>query len=220
MRLMIRVVVPMTLILSACIGLVIFIARQQPLPPRLAMLHLTDCAPPCWIGITPGVTTVEQVKAQIEAVYGDPKTYRVNFDQNDLSTLTIIRIDEDDPHNPVLMSVSWWAQIDGTIGDLAITSSIDVADVANLLGAPSSVLDLPTAGNNGGYFALAYKNTIVEDWSAVYPHTTSLFSGTVNLHDRTGGINFYPINENPEDFGTKSFKQWRGFGATYSFRHS
>lgn len=40
--------------------LLVFAARAlgstQPTPAALSGLHLTECAPPCWLGITPGIT--------------------------------------------------------------------------------------------------------------------------------------------------------------------
>lgn len=40
--------------------LLVFAARAlggtQPHPAALSGLHLTECAPPCWLGITPGIT--------------------------------------------------------------------------------------------------------------------------------------------------------------------
>src|SRR5579859_1219802 len=97
-------------------ALVIFVARQQPLPPRLAMLHLTDCELPCWIGITPGVTPADQVKARIEEVY-DPKIYRIEEDQG-ADTLGISRIDV--PGSPPQITVYWTANPQGLVDFLTI----------------------------------------------------------------------------------------------------
>lgn len=46
--------------LIAAFALLVFAARvfggTQPPPAALSGLHLTECAPPCWLGITPGIT--------------------------------------------------------------------------------------------------------------------------------------------------------------------
>lgn len=39
------------------------------MPPGISQLHLMDCAPPCWIGIIPGLTTVEDAKAKLITAY-------------------------------------------------------------------------------------------------------------------------------------------------------
>src|SRR5258707_6670431 len=129
-----RIAVAVTLILTVCIALVILLARRQPLPPRLAMLHLTDCELPCWIGITPGVTPVDQVKARIEAVYGDVSTYRIGDQKSD--GLVISRVD--DLQNSRAMTVQWLPTSQSTVRWLVIASSadLDVADVSEVLGIP------------------------------------------------------------------------------------
>jgi len=51
------------------IALAFLSGRVQPVPPQVAALHLDVCAPPCWIGITPGVTTLEEAKQRIAEFY-------------------------------------------------------------------------------------------------------------------------------------------------------
>lgn len=55
----------MTLIWGACLA-----GQIQPIPNSIAQMHLIDCAPPCWIGITPGLTSVEDAKARLIAIFG------------------------------------------------------------------------------------------------------------------------------------------------------
>src|SRR5262245_25696811 len=63
-----------TLLLSTTLGilsrLAITLGTQQPLPAKLAMLHFDICAAPCWIGITPGKTTVGEATAIIASKFG------------------------------------------------------------------------------------------------------------------------------------------------------
>ena len=51
----------------------IFAARElgnhQPPSAALAQLHLTDCALPCWLGITPGQTTLIEAVRRVTAAY-------------------------------------------------------------------------------------------------------------------------------------------------------
>jgi hypothetical protein len=51
------------------------LGNLQPLPEALAQLHLTDCALPCWLGITPGKTTFEEAVGQVSAVYPHTNLY-------------------------------------------------------------------------------------------------------------------------------------------------
>jgi|GEM_PF-1270915 len=65
--------------LALSISAAMLIGRAQPLPERVALLHLNDmCKLPCWIGITPGVTTYDQALAIVRRVYGQ----RFEFDDN------------------------------------------------------------------------------------------------------------------------------------------
>jgi hypothetical protein len=57
-------------VLLLCSSVSLLIGRQQPPPLYLALLHLTDCEFPCWIGIVPGKTTVAEARERIIAVYG------------------------------------------------------------------------------------------------------------------------------------------------------
>ncbi len=42
------------------------------------MLHLDDCQLPCWIGITPGKTTVGEAKRRIQEVFGDSLVFTLD----------------------------------------------------------------------------------------------------------------------------------------------
>src|SRR5260370_13488585 len=89
-------------------GTALIVGRDQPLPERLAMLHLTDCAPPCWIGITPGVTTVRDAIKRVDAVYTLKNTFspagwmRILFSQDPNSWITL-----DYASNDVIQSIEF-----------------------------------------------------------------------------------------------------------------
>src|SRR5258708_37020474 len=65
-----RLVLTFWLIMAAFVEVSAIIGQRQPVPNRLARLYLTDCAPPCWIGIIPGVTRLRDANARLIAVYG------------------------------------------------------------------------------------------------------------------------------------------------------
>jgi len=58
------------LLLALLIGSAMGTGQSQALPISLAQFHLTDCQPPCWIGIIPGSTTIAAAKAKINATFG------------------------------------------------------------------------------------------------------------------------------------------------------
>src|SRR4051812_20780951 len=57
------------LALTAFVGTTVIAGRHDSAPDHLAILHLTDCTLPCWIGIVPGQTTLDQAGERIDAVY-------------------------------------------------------------------------------------------------------------------------------------------------------
>src|SRR5258707_10948420 len=88
MRRLFTLILILCLIVSAFTGAAILIGQRQPLPEHLALLHLTDCAPPCWIDIVPGVTTLEEALPQIKARYANLPDYQTIF-SGSLTTATI-----------------------------------------------------------------------------------------------------------------------------------
>lgn len=58
------------LIFIVAIGATTLIGRASPVPEQVAALHLGDmCELPCWIGITPGKTTLQESKEILSRVY-------------------------------------------------------------------------------------------------------------------------------------------------------
>ena len=47
-------------------------------PNRLAILHLNDCNAPRWIGITPGVTTLNEAKTRIVEVFQNKAHFNIS----------------------------------------------------------------------------------------------------------------------------------------------
>jgi len=67
----------LTLLLTAAITGALLIGRAQPLPDRVAVLHLNDmCKLPCWLGITPGVTTLGEAEKLVQSVYKTDEAFR------------------------------------------------------------------------------------------------------------------------------------------------
>ncbi|HLY26794.1 MAG TPA: hypothetical protein VKQ72_10675 [Aggregatilineales bacterium] len=202
---MARVAGAVLLVLLVCIGLVIFVARQQPLPPRLAMLHLTDCALPCWIGITPGVTPVEQVKARIESVYGDSKVYHISEDSP--NSLDIRRLENREMSPEMIVQWIPTQQTDAYWQTISINADLDAGDAVDLLGTPSGTAVMAYQG--GLVTGLFYKDTVV----AVLRSRTDLpFPVTVGLHDKIIAIAF-----TVSDFTEYAVERWRGFDVPYNF---
>ncbi len=76
-----RIIVGVSILLIVCVLTVsaaILIGYQQPAPEQVAVLHLTDCELPCWIGIVPGKTTIVEARRRIKEVYGNLPGYTLS----------------------------------------------------------------------------------------------------------------------------------------------
>ncbi len=60
----------LALALTLSVGVSTLAARRRSMPRLLSRLHLTDCAPPCWIGIVPGETTIQAARSRIITTFG------------------------------------------------------------------------------------------------------------------------------------------------------
>ena len=77
-------------LLALTISGALLIGRAQPIPERVAVLHLGDiCALPCWIGITPGKTTLSEAQGFIEKIYGTENSVSIGRTFNSTRSYTI-----------------------------------------------------------------------------------------------------------------------------------
>src|SRR5215217_3088305 len=65
-----RLTIHLLLALGAAVTVAILFGHTLPAPEKYALLHLSTCAPPCWSGITPGVTTIDEAKQRLAAIFG------------------------------------------------------------------------------------------------------------------------------------------------------
>jgi hypothetical protein len=64
-----RIVPVLIIALAIAIGVVVMLTRQQPVPDKMSILHFEMCQPPCWIGITPGETSLDRAIIRTRQVY-------------------------------------------------------------------------------------------------------------------------------------------------------
>src|SRR5260221_3914421 len=139
------------LIVSAFTGAAILIGQRQPLPDHLAMLHLTDCAPPCWIGIMPGVTTLDEAYPLIKARYANLPDYQTIL-SGSLTTATFQVSNAMNPDDK--FSINIYADNNGRVHTIRVDtygsrSSPNVGELFSILGTPTSVLSKSSALYDG-----------------------------------------------------------------------
>jgi hypothetical protein len=71
MKRLLSFVLGLTIITSLLMGVLLLLGRAEPIPQRIEWLHLTDCALPCWSGVTPGVSSLSDAVAHIDAALPD-----------------------------------------------------------------------------------------------------------------------------------------------------
>jgi hypothetical protein len=55
------------------------IGVQQPHSWSIEFFHLDSCKPPCWLGIVPGKTSLDEAKAIVEQAYGNSSDYSLTI---------------------------------------------------------------------------------------------------------------------------------------------
>jgi hypothetical protein len=168
MRWLLRFSVLLLLILALLTSITRLLRQAQPKPTLIDMLHLGECAPPCWIGIVPGKTTLTEAKARIIDVFGQ-SGYLITFKLISAPGLAWINLER--PADPVgILLITLTAQ-DNRIVDtitfdfssIYLRNRIHLADVINLLGSPSRVMlpVFPARGRQAtGEFALLYDHNL------------------------------------------------------------
>lgn len=96
MRTLIRIVILFCILQTVVIVVAMLVGRHQPISGELALLRLKDCAPPCWIGITPGTTTLQQAKQRIAAAF-DSTTYVIRYKTTPPELLAFLLYDRMNP---------------------------------------------------------------------------------------------------------------------------
>jgi hypothetical protein len=56
-------------VFGGLIGLAVLVGYGLPPASAVQQLHLSDCAPPCWIGIVPGDTSIEDAVRRFSAIF-------------------------------------------------------------------------------------------------------------------------------------------------------
>ena len=109
----------------------------QPAPQRLAQLHLTDCALPCWSGITPGETSYAEAAERVRAVYPPPD---VTIQETQIFVAYLIH----SAYGAASLQIS-----DGIVSSIYLLTSdvdgVEMGDAANLFKAPDCIPGLAPA---------------------------------------------------------------------------
>ncbi|MEP7284385.1 MAG: hypothetical protein ABI947_01295 [Chloroflexota bacterium] len=214
MRLFIQCTVALFVSLTVLTGTLIIVARQEPLPEPLALLHLTDCAPPCWIGITPGSTTLTEAEvlvqkryAQVPGVeisFGPPIPGLVDVMLRDQAFRVVINIDTQAARNDAPVRFITFKFSDPP------SSKLSIGDLSKLLDVPAYVSILGIGINSVNYVSLNYSS------DKMHGATMLIRSGSrLDWTQASYWLRFRDIGPNSptryDDTGQPWLIPWRGF---------
>jgi hypothetical protein len=77
----------LSFLFAVAVGAVVLVARRQPAPEQFTQLHLGPCAPPCWNGIQPGVTTFDEAIDLLLHTFGQSHYARLNETHGELNVV-------------------------------------------------------------------------------------------------------------------------------------
>jgi hypothetical protein len=133
-----RKLIGMTLALFALLALLVTVAYAFPLrhavPPLLRELHLTDCQPPCWAGITVGETTLDDAYQRLTDTFAGRADATLHRGGDNITLTAGLGTKH-------MYVAALYASRDGTITQISlVTDRVDglmMADVVNALGPPT-----------------------------------------------------------------------------------
>jgi hypothetical protein len=151
MRRLARLALVLVTVCALMMGAALLIGQQHPTPERVERLHLTDCSPPCWNGITPRVSSRGEIETRVNSTFPDFR----QLGSGNLPFLTWVFDDlaADDTSINVALD-------DGLVYSLSIGTGFPSEQMPNL-GEMLTVFGAPTCiatDNRSGYSTLSYEN--------------------------------------------------------------
>src|SRR5258708_2981658 len=217
MRRFLALILTLCLTFSVFTGAAILIGRQQPLPEHLAMLHLTDCAPPCWIGIMPGVTTLADAAIRAKTTYGNSPKYAMKLNA-ETSSLTVEINNRTDFSRVVYINIV--ADLSGKISTIVFHSygkenSPNIGELNSILGLPKKLL-------SGG----AVPDTDPRTYFLIFSGTNCVYAEIIPFPDIQTSALQYPtlLSFVGSDQCTPlarnaRWQSWLGFKLIYAYTH-
>lgn len=141
--------VRLSLALAVLIGAALWVGLQQPPSDWEKLFRLNDCQLPCWIGIEPGKTTLEEAQRQVETAYQNSSDYLLeefastqyavtNRQTHDRIGITLAAGDERQTNPPTVHQIHLWA-------DVVPNRRVTIAELYSSLGN-AEALRLSTIG--------------------------------------------------------------------------
>jgi hypothetical protein len=184
-------------------------ARQQPGSVLLSALQFDRCAPPCWIGIIPGKTTMNEARNRVIGAFGDPTSdYLLVFEDNASPHLLWVNLQERQ-NSFGIAYITLDSGSDNVVDTISISfQSIyvsrrpTIADFHRLLGAPAWIKMPDEMIQRADSFGLIYGSDDGGELLAV---------GFPDWTDQPAYVVFFAPDRLPLPLSSQ-LRQWRGFG--------
>ncbi|MBI1256979.1 MAG: hypothetical protein GC204_05870 [Chloroflexi bacterium] len=156
---LLRFALGLSILLLALTGGALAAGQLQRAPRSIVRFHLSDCQPPCWIGIDPGLTTIAEAKTRLVSTFSGQNGLQVKdvgfADGNTLANAVENTIEGSDFSLYVRLDIS--PLVDGrteivqSIGLFEArpdrrSESPTVRDILTLFGAPQTFAEEETLG--------------------------------------------------------------------------
>jgi hypothetical protein len=194
----------------------VLIAYTRPLPDKVAMYHLDICRPPCWIGITPGITTLKEAEQQLSIYYPESEYKVVQTQPFFIHTIQSLRHDQ-------TITVRL-ATLDGEhVSMITLRSGIMTQDGESIYGIALTASDLILQWGNPRYIGFwscdghwrPYYNAMQDSYILIRPSKGKLSANSeIGWNNTVREIELFSGTQ--ELAGNPEYHQWQGF---QSYRH-
>lgn len=183
------------------------------LPSQLSILRFPDCDLPCWIGITPGKTTIAEAKELVTHIYGNISEYSLAFRED------VWEITDNMSRDRIKIVISPFVdQPDFVIDDLVIVyasssgSGIPYGDLYAVLGPPTEIL--LSSPDNAPYPIFRYKTQRIH-----VALDLVVMKGQCGQFAPSTPVSYFSIHSSPPlNYAWVSDPlPWRGFRHCYQF---
>jgi hypothetical protein len=192
------------------------LGQSQPPSDWFVILHLNECALPCWIGIVPGITSKIEAQRRIEAAFSDSGQYSIREDQDLFSFQVVDRAtgqgiyirpltgNARSAEGEVIEAIELYPQV----AYQGVHRFPTIPELYSALGGTTAVRVPNRSGIN--LLVIAYQET------RVLIFTQQVYvCNKLALHQEIGIITLYSQSTNNRFQWLFGPQRWRGFGHCY-----
>jgi len=140
-----RVILGLQLAFTLLVAVVVLYGRMQSVPEKIAVLHMSQCTPPCWNGITPGVTQIDRANQLLHSEF-DLADYASFFETSGQTYLDLYHSETGVPC--ITIGIDGMQTRPNTVNEIMFVfhtetgcASFDIWDMVAFFGTPDYVVE-------------------------------------------------------------------------------